>query len=295
MKISEGYIRLSRKFFNNSYWTQQRTFSFAEAWLDLIQMARFEVEPAQKILPNGKRIWINRGELHAGLRFLSSRWGWGTNCDKTKKFIDFHISKDEIVRRIEQGESLLCLCNYEKYNPVVSVCVTPFDDCNNLSISNMDIQTVTPPVTPPVTKNNKGNKENKENNNIPPIPPHEDVDEVYNAYPTKCIVKGRKTNKSFKDKEKIKKMLRTITKDNMLLTIKQYIDDCKKHKTYMQNFSTFLNNFPDYGNDDKQAVSNNASETASGIPPEPNIEDYPNDYEYRKDLKKYWITYGRTK
>ena len=63
----DGFIRLNRKFFTNVYWSQQRTFSLSEAWLDLIQMARFDAEPATKELPNGRLITIKRGEIHAGL------------------------------------------------------------------------------------------------------------------------------------------------------------------------------------------------------------------------------------
>jgi hypothetical protein len=149
MGINGGYIRLSRKFFKNKYWLKERTYSQAEAWLDLIQMARFEAEPADIILASGRRITIKRGEIRASLRFLSDRWSWGMNLEKTKKFIDYHIAENEIERRTEQGESILKLCNYDSYN-------------------ELDYETVTPTVTPTVTKNNKEKKENKENNNKSP-------------------------------------------------------------------------------------------------------------------------------
>ena len=122
--MGSGYIRLSRSFFENAYWKQKRTFSLSEAWLDLIQAARFEEEPAIKILPNGRQIRIKRGELHAGLRFLSSRWGWG--IEKTKSFIDKHIKKNEIERRTEHGESIIKLCKYEYYNPLPNT--NPYSD-----------------------------------------------------------------------------------------------------------------------------------------------------------------------
>jgi hypothetical protein len=109
------FIRLDRKFFENVYWTQQRTFSPAEAWLDLIQLARFDAEPFSKLLTNGRYISIKRGELHAGLRFLSNRWQWGV--EKTQRFINRHIKNNEIERRTEHGETILKLLKYEKYNP----------------------------------------------------------------------------------------------------------------------------------------------------------------------------------
>ena len=149
-----GYIRLSRKFFNNSYWTAERTYSLAEAWLDLIQSARFEAEPTTIYLPSGRCIEIKRGELRASLRFLSERWGWGKNCEKARKFIDRCIENKEIERRALHGESILKLCNYDIYNPIIYEAVTP-----TVTLP------VTPVVTPTVTKNNKEKKDNKENNN----------------------------------------------------------------------------------------------------------------------------------
>ena len=140
-----GYIRLSRKFFNNAYWLQQRTFSLSEAWLDLIQMARFDAEPSLKILPCGRQITIERGEIHSSLRFLSDRWGW--SVEKTQRYINKHIEKQEIERKTVQGESVLKLCKYDSYNP----------------LSNTD--PYTDPYTdrtPTSTKNNKDNKVNKE-------------------------------------------------------------------------------------------------------------------------------------
>jgi len=115
----EGYIRLNRKFFENNYWLLQRSFSLSEAWLDLIQLARFEADPISKTLPNGRQIRIERGEIHASLRFLSNRWSWGV--DKTRRYIDNHKKKNEIEHRIEQGESVIKLCNYETYNPLPNI------------------------------------------------------------------------------------------------------------------------------------------------------------------------------
>jgi hypothetical protein len=111
-----GFLMLSRKFYEHPYWKQERVFSMAEAWLDLLQLARFEKEPAVKILSTNKELTIKRGEMHASIRFLSERWGWG--LERTKKFLDGCISKKEISRRTEHGESILKLCGYDRYNPL---------------------------------------------------------------------------------------------------------------------------------------------------------------------------------
>ena len=120
---NHGYIRLSRKFFKEMYWTQFRTFSQAEAWLDLIQMARFEAEPSNKILPNGRKITVERGEIHASLRYLSARWGWSKG--KVERYIKGMGHR--MGHRTEQGETILTLCNYDIYNPIKSQDGTPIE------------------------------------------------------------------------------------------------------------------------------------------------------------------------
>ena len=76
--------------------------------------------------------------------------------------------------------------------------------------------------------------------------PKEEVDEVYTAYPTKCVVRGASTGKSASNKNKIRTLPKSSTKEELLLIISKYIADCKKDKVYMKNFTTFLNNLPDY-------------------------------------------------
>jgi len=76
--------------------------------------------------------------------------------------------------------------------------------------------------------------------------PVEDIDSIYAEYPTRCVVTGRALGKSSSDKNKIERLLRDKTKEQMLLTIRRYVDECKADKVYMKNFGTFLNNFPDY-------------------------------------------------
>jgi hypothetical protein len=71
------------------------------------------------------------------------------------------------------------------------------------------------------------------------------IDEIYKEYPSRCIVNNRSLSKSNKDKEKIKKMLKEKTKDEMIIHIKKYVRECARSKTFMMNFSTFLNQWPE--------------------------------------------------
>ena len=113
--MSGGFIRLSRKFFEGRFWTTERTFSYAEAWLDLVRLARFESEPFHKILARGRMLTIERGEIHASLRFLAARWGWSK--DKVGRFLKNCEKLDDVRQQTRQGENVITLCNYDVYNP----------------------------------------------------------------------------------------------------------------------------------------------------------------------------------
>ncbi len=97
-------------------------------------------------------------------------------------------------------------------------------------------------------------KEEKPKRNLPV----EDINEVYSAYPTKCVVRGASTGKSASNKNKIGAMLKSISKEDLILIIKKYISECKKDNIYMKSFAAFLNNLPDYDIDTLKAASKNA-------------------------------------
>ena len=79
-------------------------------------------------------------------------------------------------------------------------------------------------------------------------PQSDDVDDfierMYNFYPNKCPKRGTSLGKTRKDKVRIRKLLKTYSMEEIEMVFKHEIDT-KLGKTYMQNFSTFLNNFPD--------------------------------------------------
>jgi len=75
----------------------------------------------------------------------------------------------------------------------------------------------------------------------------ETVDRIYALYPTKCPISGRSTGKSAKDKVRISKLLMVLTEEQFTSIIKQYLEESQKSVSYIKNFSTFLNNIPDYG------------------------------------------------
>lgn len=70
------------------------------------------------------------------------------------------------------------------------------------------------------------------------------VERMYAMYPTKCPKRGSSLGKSHKDKQRIKNLLKMYSMEQIEAVFKREIDE-KFGSQYMQNFSTFLNNFPD--------------------------------------------------
>lgn len=70
------------------------------------------------------------------------------------------------------------------------------------------------------------------------------VERIYKMYPSTCPMRGTSLGKCKKDKERIKKLLKDYTEEQIEYIVKKEVED-KYGKNYMQNFSTFLNNFPD--------------------------------------------------
>ena len=99
----EGYIKLSRKFFSNDMWNEARTFSSCEAWLDLIQSARFEATPRMASI-GGREVSYTRGQYPASIRFLSKRWKWSER--KVRTFLAFLRRENIITLSKEKGKNV---------------------------------------------------------------------------------------------------------------------------------------------------------------------------------------------
>lgn len=94
------------------------------------------------------------------------------------------------------------------------------------------------------------------------------IDRIYDLYPTKCPKRNTRLGKSSQDKKRIKRLMGTYSREDIERVVKAEIDE-KYGKTYMLNFSTFLNNFPD----PKQFVGNESNN--GGI-------------QYEEDLIRYY-------
>lgn len=171
----KGYLMLSRKFFSHKLWREARVFSECEAWLDLLQSARFEATEQIEYI-GGREIRYGRGQYPASVRFLSKRWKWGER--KVRVFLNM-LKKDGsiTVETEKQGMSIITICKYEDYNPLKKDKDTAKDTANDTVIDKIlnELQELRTQVGTQQrtheghTKDTNSNKEEERNNNIPPI------------------------------------------------------------------------------------------------------------------------------
>lgn len=195
----------------------------------------------QKNLANGKHIYNGRV------------WTYNSNAAFSALFP--YINKTKIFRVLknleESGVLLKGLFNENKMDKTLwyafsdfgieelSVCGYAVFDF--IKMNHRDLQN-----EPTIPYNN--NIYNKLKENIEDKSSIKEIDEfvekMYSLYPTHCPKRGASLGKTRKDKERIRKLLKVYSVEEIERVFKLEIES-KLGKSYMQNFSTFLNNFPD--------------------------------------------------
>ncbi len=75
----------------------------------------------------------------------------------------------------------------------------------------------------------------------------EAVERLYKMYPSKDVERNISTGKCSKDKTRLRALLKTKSEEQIAYTINRYLRECAANRSYIKNFSTFLNNLPEYG------------------------------------------------
>lgn len=149
------YLKIARKFFESTEWTTPRTFSEAEAWLDMIFLASFATHDID--LGKDGILTLHRGEFYYTQRQLSQRWGWplskvnrllaryaeGSNprIEKIQRETHFETQSET---QVETQITIVRLCNYDSYNKAdlknethfETQNETHFETLNNKGINN---------------------------------------------------------------------------------------------------------------------------------------------------------------
>lgn len=182
--MEDRFLRLSRKFFSNEMWKVAREFSECEAWLDLIQSARFDATgEAYSELIGGREISYSRGQYPASISFLMKRWKWSEK--KVRYFLSKLKKKGMITTCNQQGMTVITLCNYDEYNPIKGELKDNDKGIdNNKGISDLkvslgelraELRAISQEMAEKIENLGQGKgskkKKDKETDNIPPTPP----------------------------------------------------------------------------------------------------------------------------
>lgn len=164
--------------------------------------------------------------------------------DRIDKLVLFNLLEKEVIRN-EQGSFVVFRIGkrYEQlmYKHNDTVCSEV--DGGVYKTTQGNVENYTPKNSSTI---NTSTKEEKEYNKLYSKKKEEEdfVERIYAMYPSKCPKRGTSLGKSRKDKERIRKLLKTYSMDEIESVFKREIEE-KYDKHYMQNLSTFLNNFPD--------------------------------------------------
>lgn len=162
--------------------------------------------------------------------------------DRIDKLVLFNLLEKEVIRNEQGSFAVFRIGNsYEQltYKQKENVCN---------EISGGVYKTTQGCVEKYTTKNSSTINNNREKEIDLSISKKKDFDEfverMYALYPTKCPKRNKSLGKSLKDKKRIANLLKIYTEEEIERVFKYEIDE-KYGKEFMQNFSTFLNNFPD--------------------------------------------------
>ena len=108
----QGWICLHRKLQDNPLWREQREFSRAEAWIDILMEARWNKEPA-KILIRGTVYACNRGQCLYSLETWADRWGWTKS--RARKYLTLLQKMGQIDTERDTRTTRLTVCNFDTY------------------------------------------------------------------------------------------------------------------------------------------------------------------------------------
>jgi len=113
MPNNNGWLPVLRKNFNHKFWKQKRVFSLFEAWIDILQSARYNETPGE-VLIGYQTLTCHQGECLYSLDTWAARWNW--NKSRVRRFFKL-LQKENLVRiKSEQITTRLTVVEYPTSN-----------------------------------------------------------------------------------------------------------------------------------------------------------------------------------
>ena len=182
--MKPSYLILPRDYFQSSEWTANRTYSDAEALLDIIRSVRYSDTPDIQTVGN-RPVTCHKNEWPVSYQFLSQRWQWTVRHVRT--FLQRQVRTGRITLRVENTTTIIRLVTdggtpsaaapaaVQPAPPVAPPAAKTVDKTTvktvGETIGRANCQTISPVAaesakTAGKTTDNKNNKEkNKDSNN----------------------------------------------------------------------------------------------------------------------------------
>lgn len=111
--MKQGYLGIFRKFFDHEFWKEKRQYSKAEAWIDLMQCARYGEKPENLLDKRGAYI-LEYGDVYISSRYLGERWLWSRT--KVSKFLEYLEKRESITyKKKDSHRTIINITNLKSY------------------------------------------------------------------------------------------------------------------------------------------------------------------------------------
>ncbi len=107
-----GWIKLHRKLKGNFLWKEPRTFSKAEAWIDILFEARY-LHDHHEVVIRSKTLYCHYGETLKSIETWAGRWQW--NRSAVWRFLKQLAQCGMVITKNEGVTMCVTVCNYETY------------------------------------------------------------------------------------------------------------------------------------------------------------------------------------
>lgn len=108
-----GVFAVDRGIWDHPMFRSTKPFSKREAWWWLISEARWK---DGAVFIDGRRRPLKRGQVAHSIRFIADKWKWPKS--NVSRFLDTLKSETMIDTEIGTGQTIITICNYDKFQRV---------------------------------------------------------------------------------------------------------------------------------------------------------------------------------
>lgn len=108
--MSNGWISIHRQLLDHWLWQENREFSKAEAWIDILLSVN---HTPQELVIKTTVYKVGRGESLMSLDTWAKRWNW--NKSKVRRFFKLLEEQSMVVVKSETQTTRLTVCKYDSY------------------------------------------------------------------------------------------------------------------------------------------------------------------------------------